>query len=299
MSNTKVHSIARLGEQAPVRVFAPIAYAVAAQIESWPLAEFLAEPTRLVKGLSALQQTLGTDVIFCAASAAIESEALGAGLDWSAYPPRVMAGSASGKTLPEDPSESLTQGARLAASVEAARRMTATLRGTPALGVALTGVATLAAELCSAGFVLPSGLPDDDDGWLEYAGRVLLAAAKACMLAGVSLVLLLEHELPPQSQRSHAAWLAAMKPLANLANFHKALVAVVPRAGGEQTPRPVQLPPWLKTCLSSQWQRTGAGNVGSALFCDALEVEAAAGPLVTTVTEIPATTAIEALRRVQ
>src|ERR1700686_3979492 len=71
--------------------FLPLLHAVAAQVKAEPIRPFLIHATRLANGLMALHQSAATDCVFVACAALIEAEALGARLDWSAYPPRLIA----------------------------------------------------------------------------------------------------------------------------------------------------------------------------------------------------------------
>ena len=105
--------LARSGRAQP-GVFAPLVLAQAAEIEALDLADFLANPTKLAKGLTALHQALRTDAVVTTAPAG---------------------------TLGSD-----DEGAadRLEAAVEATARLAATLPDEPVLVAALTGPATLA-----------------------------------------------------------------------------------------------------------------------------------------------------------
>ncbi|MGH9041356.1 MAG: hypothetical protein ACRDZ3_14110 [Acidimicrobiia bacterium] len=97
--------LARSGRVSPP-IFAPLVFAQAAEIEALDVAEFLADPTKLAKGLTALHQALRTDAVVTVAPVV--------GLDL------------------------------LDAAVEATSRLAATLPGEPVLVAALTGPATLA-----------------------------------------------------------------------------------------------------------------------------------------------------------
>jgi acetophenone carboxylase len=106
--------LARSGRAEP-GIFAPLVLAQAAEIEALDVAEFLANPTKLTKGLTALHQALRTDAV-------VTTAPFGGRVDDDA-------------------------GAReLDAAVEATSRLAATLPGEPVLVAALTGPATRARQ---------------------------------------------------------------------------------------------------------------------------------------------------------
>jgi hypothetical protein len=204
-------------------ITAPLAFALSAQVESWPLDAYLTDPTKLAKGLTGLGQALGTDVIWAACAGGIEIEALGAELDWSTYPPTVVPSSASGKTAPPEPDATLVASPRIAASIETTRRLAATTGGQPAVCVALTGVGALAAQLADAG-LSPS---DDPAGDLALAGRVALSLTKAFLEAGADGIALVEHAMPTPGSPEFDGWKRALTPLNNTAGFFKTLLVCV------------------------------------------------------------------------
>ncbi|MGH8991692.1 MAG: hypothetical protein ACRDZ7_09215, partial [Acidimicrobiia bacterium] len=64
----RLRMLARSGRAEP-GIFAPLVLAQAAEIEALDVAEFLANPTKLAKGLTALHQALGTDAVVTTAPA--------------------------------------------------------------------------------------------------------------------------------------------------------------------------------------------------------------------------------------
>jgi hypothetical protein len=107
--------LARSGRAEP-GILAPLVLAQAAEIEALDVAEFLANPTKLAKGLTALHQALRTDAVVTTAPAAA--------------------------LVPEDAGTA----DQLDAAVEATSRLAATLPGEPVLTAALAGPGTRAAH---------------------------------------------------------------------------------------------------------------------------------------------------------
>ena len=104
---------------------------------------------------------------------------------------------------------------RVAAAVEATRRLAATTEDT-VLAAALCGPAQLAAQL---------GRPPAGPAALDEHGAVLLALAKAFLEAGAHLLLVVEAEPVPRAAAD--GWRSAVTPLVNVARFRQAAAAVV------------------------------------------------------------------------
>jgi len=194
----------------------PLVLVQAAEIEALPDERFLTDATKLANGLRALRGAFGHDVIVTAAADDLAAIAAGAG----------GAGA---------PAQQAVQHPRVAAAVEATRRLAVTAEGA-ALAVALCGPAQLAAQL---------GQSPTDQAALETCGAVLLTLAKAFLEAGANLLLLVEAE--PLSAASADGWRSAASPLVNVARFHQAAAAVVLADGADATFAPrgavVCLPP--------------------------------------------------------
>jgi acetophenone carboxylase len=138
-------------------LFAPLVLAQAAEIEALPLEAFLADPTKLAKGLTALHQALGTDAV-------------------TVYGCTDAAGDEA-----------------LNAAVEAAARLATTAPGDPVLVAALTGPATLAERRAPGGLAEAA----EAGPLLEDVGAALLADLKRFLEAGVNLVVVVEDAVPP------------------------------------------------------------------------------------------------------
>ena len=214
-ARSRAKLLARHGRVSPALV-CPLVLVQAAEIEALPDERFLTDATKLANGLRALRGAFGHDVIVTAAADDLAAIAAGAG-------------------GPGAPAQQAVQHPRVAAAVEATRRLAVTAEGA-ALAVALCGPAQLAAQL---------GQPPTDQAALETCGAVLLTLAKAFLEAGANLLLLVEAE--PLSAASADGWRSAASPLVNVARFHQAAAAVVLADGADATFAPrgavVCLPP--------------------------------------------------------
>lgn len=192
-------------------LFAPLLYGIAAQIEALPPAEVTADPTRLGKCITELRRALGTSVLTVAAPTAMEAEALGATVDRESWPPRVTAPAASAVLQTSDFDDLWSRSEALAASLEATRRLASTTPGEPVLLAALTGPATLLAQLLGTGIATP-----DAEAW-DFAGRALAALSRQFAQAGASAILLCEHHPIGATE----TWSGALNTIANIARFHR------------------------------------------------------------------------------
>jgi hypothetical protein len=197
-ARSRARLLARHGRVSPALV-CPLVLAQAAEIEALPVPRFLTDATKLASGLRALHTSFGNDVIVTAVADDLAAAAAG---DLAA----ARAGS---------PAQQAVQHPRVAAAVEATRRLAVTAEDA-ALAVALCGPARLAAQL---------GQSPADQAALETCGAVLLTLAKAFLEAGANLLLLVEAE--PLSAAPAGGWRSAASPLVNVARFHQAAPAVV------------------------------------------------------------------------
>ncbi|MGQ0620464.1 MAG: hypothetical protein ACT4QA_11185 [Panacagrimonas sp.] len=191
-------------------LFAPLLYGVASQIEALPPADVTADPTRLGKCLIELRRVLGTVPFVMAAPSCMEAEALGASVDREVWPPRISTSASPGVIELADFDELWSQSDALAASLEATKRLSKTQSGEPVLLVALTGPASLLADLLGVDTSLSSEA-------YEFAGRALSALSRQFAQSGASAILLCERRLPADAQ----AWSAALSTISNIARFHR------------------------------------------------------------------------------
>lgn len=190
-------------------LFAPLLYGVAAQIEALPPAEVTADPTRLGKCLLELRRVTGTAPLVVAAPSAMEAEALGASVDRGEWPPRVTAPASADVIDLAEFDELWSHSEALAASLETCKRLSATQSDEPVLVAALTGPATLLAEVLAGGA--------SNAAAYEFAARALSALSRQFAQSGASALLLCERALPADV----GAWSAALNTIANIARFHR------------------------------------------------------------------------------
>ena len=183
------------GRGAAERLVLPLAFDTAALVSARPLDDFLHDPTQLANGLLELHRALGSDGI-CVALADDFEYASAAG------------GPLNVAILTAD-------GTRVAASLEACRRLRATLGDGAVLLAGLTGPATLAARFASD---------------TTTAGAVFTALVKLFCEAGSDIVLVFE------STAGDAATEDALKTATNIARFHRALACGLQPGGALPVP---------------------------------------------------------------
>lgn len=188
------------GRGAGERLVIPLAFDTAASISARPLEDFRHDPTQLANGLLELHRTLGADGVCVALADGMELA------------------SADGGELDVD--SLCSDGTRVAASLEACRRLRATLGDSAALLAGLTGPATLAVQF---------GIDE------AAAGTAFAALVKRYCEAGCDLVLICE-DAPAVDE---AAWADALKTTANIARFHRAHALLLGVDG--PLPAPVQV----------------------------------------------------------
>jgi len=169
------------------RLIVPLAFEVAARISARPPAAFRTDPTQLANGLAELRAAIGADGVFVAGAGGME----------------------------RDP-------AQLAASVEACRRLRATLADEAVLCAAVTGPATLAGALALA----PAG-----------AAEQLVASVQALCEAGADAIIVVEDVPVPAAEE---AWADALTTAGNIARFHQGLAYLWQGEG--PLPEPARLP---------------------------------------------------------
>ncbi len=182
------------------RVVLPLALGAAAQISARPLDEFFTDPTQLANGLLELQRALGSEGVVVA---------LGEGFE-----------RASGETL--DLASLDQPGTRLAAALEATRRLRATLGDSAALLAGLTGPATLAQQFNTD---------------LASAGAAFGTLVKAFCEAGIDILLCLDSAPAADAE----VWQDALKTAGNIARFHRALPLCVAPDGPFPAPLALDL----------------------------------------------------------
>lgn len=184
------------------RVVIPLALEVAARISARPLTEFRNDATQLANGLAELQAAIDAEGVVCALAGGMElASAAGAELDVE----RIVSHGAVG------------------ASLEACRRLRATLGDNAALLAGLTGPATLAREFSVD---------------IAQASAAFGVLVKAFCDAGADVILLMEDQ---GVECGSEDWQDGVKTAANIARFHQASLLSWQGAGGLAAPHGIDL----------------------------------------------------------
>ena len=215
-----------LGGTAPPRpLFLPIVFSHAARIENVPLRSFLTNPTKISNSLRQVRARLRSDGVTCYFDPFLESEALGATLEWPAQEgppslrwPRTKASEPA--AISGSAARPVDQG-RVPVAVEVIRRLKATLRTDGLLMAAVTGPLTLAASL--AGLDAKNDRPHIPESDLDRATSVIAPIATAFLEAGTSTILIREDFLPTMSDDGFADWCSRLAPIVNIVRFYRAL----------------------------------------------------------------------------
>lgn len=274
--------MADLGRGAPTAhppLFAPMLFAVAAEIEAIAPAEFVSDPTKIVKGSSELSRVLGLSAAFTGVPCGMVAEALGARLDRSTWPPKAAAPSSDVVTDVDSFAHVWPRSPLLAASLEATRRLASAGSG-PLPFIALDGPVRVAGQLFPA-----EGLSERT---CEFIGRALAALVRDLAEAGAAAVVLVDEPAEHPAYRG-----SAVRTVGNVARFHRRPLFSITLGSATEEP-PTAIP-----CIYSASARPAARAFGTVLpsapttWADvAFE---APGRLVTTAEEVSRDISIEML----
>ena len=182
-----------MGGTAGRPLLAPLASAVAGELQGMGPQEFLRDTTKLSNAVRDLTRSLNADVAVAEFGTLWDAEAMGLSLDWSdGFPPRPQG------ELPDSPSADFAGSGRGPVVIEAVRRLSGLLgERVVAASAGVTGPARL--SRLSGGSVSP-----------EEAADLILPAVRLLCEAGAKLVWVVEDETPPEDPDALAA---AMMPL--------------------------------------------------------------------------------------
>ncbi len=173
-------------------LLAPLASAVAGELQGLPPEEFLRDTTKLSNAVRDLSRSLNADVAVAEFGTLWDAEAMGLSLDWSgSFPPRPRG------ELPASPSADFAGSGRGPVVIEAIRRLSALLGERVVVSAGVTGPTRLAR--LSGGDISP-----------EEAAELILPAVRLLCEAGAKLIWVVEDERPPEAPDSLAE---AMMPL--------------------------------------------------------------------------------------
>jgi len=215
------------GVPPPRPLFLPIVFSHAARIENVPLRSFLTNPTKISNSLRQVRARLRSDGVTCYFDPFLESEALGANVEWPADdgPPllRWRAGESfeTGSSVPPEKS------GRVPIAVEVIRRLKTMLRAGGLLMAAVTGPLTeaaLLAQLDRKGAVERPQLPESA---LDLATTAITGIATAFLEAGATAVVIREGFFPTLSETGFADWCSRLQPIVNIVRFYRALPILV------------------------------------------------------------------------
>jgi hypothetical protein len=266
-------------------LFAPLILGAAAQIEAIPPEQMVRDATRLRKNVTELRRILGLQTAVCAVPSAMEVEAMGVAVS-EEWPPRVVG---SRSTLGDLDTDAIAASPRVAASLDATRQLALADTSEPVLIAALTGPATLLAQLRGAGVVVES------EAGYEYVGRLLATLARLYAEAGTHV--LQWHETAWPAEADLDWWKGALGTAGNVARFHRIPPLLVVRADECIT--------WPSQAVACPTATQAAGSAtsrahGRAWYCDphnwgALPGEGASERLITTDAEVPHSLEVAAL----
>ena len=206
-----MRDLARNANRPHPPLFAPVVFGLAAEVDAREPGEMVMDGTRLCRNLLQLARALRLDVVTCAAPSGMEAEALGVKMDIGVWPPK-----SSDKLLLPDftafDEARLVSAPRLCAALDATRQL-ANESGEHVILAAVTGPATLVAELRVAGWVV------DDETAYDVVGRVLASLVRQFAEAGAHVVEWVETRPPDKAQAE--PWKGALGTSGNMARFYQ------------------------------------------------------------------------------
>lgn len=220
-------------------LFAPLLFGVAAQIEAIGVPEMVRDGTRLRKNATDLRRMLGLSAVSCAVPSLMELEALGVPVDSSVWPPRLVTDAEFDLAGADVDPQALQSTARLAASIDMVRQCLAADGDEPVISVALTGPATLAAQLRAASQA--SGEVAEEAVY-ELVGRLLAALVRLYAEAGAHLIQFHETRAPADAEDY---WKEALGTAGNVARFHRIPPLLVYDHGVSDAVWPMQAVPCM------------------------------------------------------
>jgi hypothetical protein len=209
-------------------LFLPIVFSLGAKVENLPLCEFLGSATKISNSLRQIRSHLRSDGVACYFDPYLESEALGAVLQWQAgnqlrgvqWPHSAAKGEVpDGLRSPEDAAKS----SRVTVAVEAIRRLKSLLREEPLLLAGVAGPFTLAARITGLQRESATRRENFSDAALEVAAATITQIASKFVEAGANVIFIQEDVVPKLSVEDCEAWASLLAPAINIVRFYEAL----------------------------------------------------------------------------
>jgi hypothetical protein len=185
-------------------LLAPLASAVAGELQGMRPEEFLRDTTKLSNGVRDLARSLNADVAVAEFGTLWDAEAMGLPLDWSNGMPEPNG------ELPTPLSADFASSGRGPVVIEAVNRLSGLLGDRSIVGAGVTGPARL--SRLSGGKVSPA-----------EAAESTLAAVRLLCEAGAKLIWVVEGEAPPENPNDLAA---AMMPVWSSVAFYQGIGAL-------------------------------------------------------------------------
>ena len=219
------------GVAPPRPLFLPIVFRHAARLENVPLRSFLTNPTKISNSLRQVWTRLRSDGVTCYFDPFLESEALGAKVEWPTddRPPSLWwpEGSATDESFETTPTAPPEKGGRVPVAVEVIRRLKTMLRAGGLLVAVVTGPLTEAASLAQLDTQGVLDRPQLPESALDRATTAITGIATAFLEAGASAILIHEDFLPTMSEEGFTDWRSRLRPIVNIVRFYRALPILV------------------------------------------------------------------------